>query len=64
MYNEFVFRSTTEVILTLDMLSFGIAVYSTIIVVVNVRLLIHAKFWNVVLVSMVTLSILVYFGFT
>ena len=48
----------------LDMLSFGIAVYSTIIVVVNLRLLIHAKFWNVVLVSTVALSILFYFGFT
>ena len=48
----------------LDMLSFGIAVYSTIIVLVNLRLLIHAKFWNVVLVCMVIGSILLYFGFT
>ena len=49
---------------SLEMMSFGIAVYSTLIVIVNIRLLIHARFWNVILLAVVTLSILFYFGFT
>ena len=49
---------------SLEMLCFGIAVYTVHVVLVNLRLLLHAKYWNLILVISVFLSILAYLGFT
>lgn len=49
---------------SLEMTSFGVSVFTAIIIIANLRLLLHAKFWNVILVIVVFLSIAVYFGFT
>ena len=49
---------------SLEMYAFGIALYGTLVTVVNTRLLLQARYWNVILVTFVLLSILVYLGFT
>ena len=49
---------------SLEMYAFGIGLYGTLVTVVNTRLLLQAKYWNVLLVLFVVLSILVYLGFT
>lgn len=49
---------------SLQLFSFGTAVFASAVILVNLRLLLQAKFWNVIFVTVVFLSILVYFGLT
>jgi phospholipid-translocating ATPase len=49
---------------SLEMFSFGLVVYQSAVVVVNLRLLVEAKHWNILLVSSVGLSLLFFLCFT
>ena len=48
----------------LGLFSFGIAAFTSAVIIVNLRLLLQAKSWNVILVPVVFLSIATYFAFS